>query len=179
MNKYKMLGVAGAVLMMTSMAVKSDEGVSYGGIGYHLGTYEETGLPSASPTGLELKFGTYVSDRAAFEGRLVMGMGDDSINISGFDVDIELDRAISLFLKGDLPLSSTANLYGLIGFTKGKITASVPGFSFSVDDSGLSYGVGAEAELSNDVYVSGEYVFYLSEDTYDYSGFNLGLKKLF
>lgn len=179
MKKYKMLGVVGAVLMMTSMAVKSEEGISYGGIGYHLGSYEEPGFPSASPTGLELKFGTYVSDRVAFEGRIVKGVGDDSIKVLGIDVNLEVDSAISLFLKGDLPLSPTANLYGLIGFTKGKITASVPGFAFSVDDSGLSYGVGAETELSNDVYVSGEYVFYLSEDTYDYSGFNLGLKKLF
>jgi len=179
MKSYKTIGVIAVSFFINSMAVSANEGVKYGGVGYHLGSYEETGLSSASLTGLELKFGSYISDTVALEGRLTIGTGNDTISVFGIGVDIELNNALSLFLKGDIPLSPTANLYGLIGFTKGKITASVLGFSVSEDDSGLSYGIGAESKLSDDVYFSGEYVFYLSEDTYDYEGFNFGIKKLF
>ena len=173
------IGAVAIACLISSMAVNANEGEKYGGIGYHMGSYEATGFSSASLTGLELKFGTYISDAVAFEGRLTRGIGDDTISTWGPDVNIELNTALSLFLKGDIPLSSTANLYGLIGFTKGKITASSLGFSFSEDESSLSYGIGAESEFSDGVYFSGEYVFYLSDDTYDYEGLNLGIKKMF
>lgn len=168
----------GASLIMSTNSFAS-EGQTYFGADFHMGTYDETGFPKANPTGVGIKAGKYFSDNVAFEGRLLLGMGDDTVRFLGVDVDLELDNALSLFVKADMPLSPSANVYGLLGFTKGKLNASVGSFATSADDSGLSYGIGAEAEISESLLLSGEYIFYISENDYDYTGFNIGVKKLF
>lgn len=173
-----------AAVCMISMGVAShaslaSENQGSLGVVYHMGTYSETGIPDANLSALGIRFGKQFSENASFEAHLGIGMADDTVYVSGFDVDVELDNVISLFIKGDIPLSSAAKVYGLLGFTKGEITATAMGFSFSESDSGLSYGLGAEAEIGNDLSIVGDYIFYLDESEYDYAGFNIGFKKRF
>ena len=164
----------------------ASEGQRYFGASYHMGTYKENGVPSADLTGLNIKGGAYIADNVAVEGRFTLGMSSDTVSVfvpgfGNFDVEVELKNAISIFVKGDLPVSSTVNAYGLVGFTKGEIKATVTDLDLSVtdDDSGLSYGVGVEAAVNNDMFISGEYVMYLDEDAYKYTGINIGFTKLF
>ena len=169
-------------LSMNSFA--GSEGQSYFGASYHMGTYEEDGLPSADLTGLNIKGGAYIADNVAVEGRYTLGMDSDTVSVfvPGFgnvDVELELDSAISIFVKGDLPVSNAANIYGLIGFTKAELTATVLGSSYTDDDSGLSYGFGVEAAINDDMFINGEYIMYLDEDDYEYTGINIGITKLF
>ena len=168
-------------LIMATSSVVAEEGKSYFGVGYHIGQYEETGAPKANPSGIKLEFGKYLIDNVAIEGQFTLGAGEDTVEYLGVDVDIKVKSAISLFIKGDIDLGEKANLYGLIGFTKGEIEATIPEFNYSVSasDTGLSYGFGVEIFTSNDFSVSGEYISYLSESGYDYSGFNLGFAKSF
>lgn len=166
--------VASCIITSTAMAENT-----YFGAGYHIGTYDESGFPKANPGGIKIEAGKYIAENVAIEGHLLFGAGSDTVTYLGVDVDVKLKNAISVFVKGDLPVSETANLYGLLGFTKGKLEASALGTTISEDDSGLSYGIGAEAGFGNDLYFSGEYVFYISESDYDYTGFNIGLHKRF
>ena len=167
--------------ILCSSSALAASGDSYFGGGYHLGKYEEDSIPSASPTAIKLEYGKYFTDNIAVEGQFSFGLGDDTISADGINIDLELKQAISLFVKGDLNLSETVNLYGLLGFTKGKLKASASEFDFSVteSDSGLSYGAGIELNTANGLNFSVEYLMYLSEDTYDYSGVNLGIAKKF
>lgn len=167
--------------MLCSSITFAASGDSYFGGGYHIGKYDESGLSSASPTALKLEYGRYVTDSIAIEGHVAFGLGEDTISFQGFDIDIEMKQAISIFVKGDLNLSENVNLYGLVGLTKGKLKATIPAFneSFTENDSGLSYGVGIESETASGLIFSAEYIMYLSEDDYDYSGFNLGIAKKF
>ena len=177
--------------LLISNYVFAEEGVAYMGAGYHMGTYDESGFDEYNPTGLKLKAGKYIAENVAIEGHLIFGIGSDekTYNIPGsiignpVELELEIKNAISVFVKGDMPLSNTANIYGLLGFTKAKaeVTATGPGGSISGsdDDSGLSYGFGAEVGFGNNMYVSGEYVIYISESDYDYSGFNIGISKEF
>ncbi len=173
------------ILFLTAMLFSSvalaANGDSYFGGGYHMGNYDESGLPTANPSALKIEYGQYINDSIAIEGHFVFGMAEDNISVDGLDVELEVKQAISIFIKGDVNLNKSTNFYGLLGFTKGKLEASIPDFnqSISEDDSGLSYGLGLEAETSTGIVFSGEYIMYLSEDEYDYSGFNFGIAKKF
>ena len=163
--------------MLSPMAASADN--TYLGVGYHFGTYDESGFPEANLNGIKLEVGTYVAPNVAIEGHLLFGSGSDTVTYLGTDIDLKLKNAISVFVKGGLPLSEAANLYGLLGFTKGKLEASVLGTTFSEDDSGLSYGFGAEVAVGSNMYISGEYIMYISELDYDYTGFNIGISRRF
>ena len=178
MKKVVSSVLLGVVLVASSNSF-ANEGDKYWGLDFHQGSYDETGFPKANPTGFAIKAGKYITENVAMEGRLSLGLGDDTVNYLGVDVDLELDNALSFFIKGDAPLSPTANVYGLLGFTKGKLSASVGSFAVSADDSGLSYGMGVETKMNEGLLFAAEYIFYLSESTYDYTGFNFGIKRLF
>jgi opacity protein-like surface antigen len=172
--KMKSIMLCLFVFFLASGGAFAGEEKQYVGFGYHLGSYDEDGFPGADLNGIKIKGGKYVSDNVAVEGHFLMGVGSDTV----IGVDIELDTAISIFLKGDLPLSDTARVYGLLGYTKGELTASVPGFSISEDDSGLSFGFGVDVNLAPDLLIGGEYISYIDESDYDYTGFNLTITKL-
>jgi len=167
--------------MLCSSVTFAASGDSYFGGGYHLGKYEESGIPSASPTALKLEYGKYITDSIAIEGHFAFGLKEDTVSVEGINLDLEIKQAISLFVKGDLNLNESVNLYGLLGFTKGKLKVSAPGYDLSTteSDSGLSYGAGIESITANGLIFSAEYIMYLSEDDYDYSGFNFGIAKKF
>jgi len=169
------------IAMLSSSAVLAANGDSYFGGGYHMGNYDETGFPSASPSALKIEYGRYITNSIAIEGHFAFGMSEDTISVDGIDAEIEIEQAISLFVKGDINLNESVNLYGLAGFTKGKLKATLPDFdeTISENDSGFSYGLGLEAQTSGGIIFSGEYIMYLSEDEYDYSGINLGIAKKF
>lgn len=173
-----------AFLLTSAIAATSafaEPGSPYIGASFHLGTYDESNFPKANPNGIKIEMGKYLADNVAIESHLLLGSGSDTITESGIDFGVKLKNVLSFFVKGDIPISESANFYGLIGFTKGKLEFSIPayGLSGSDDDSGLSYGLGIEAEISDNLYFSGEYVYYLSDSDYDYTGFNFGISKLF
>lgn len=176
MKKYFLLP---ALLLPAAFATATDNS-SYFGASYHLGKYEESGVPNASPTALKLEYGKYITPGIAVEAHATFGLAEDTVSFDGIDVDLEVKQAISLFLKGDINLTPNTNLYGLLGYTKGKLKASVQGFgSVTESDSGPSFGVGLESGVTSGIIFSAEYISYLSEDSYDYSGINLGISKKF
>jgi Outer membrane protein beta-barrel domain len=177
---YMRKGLVLSALLFSS-ATFAASGDSYVGGGYHMGNYDEDGLSTASPSALKLEYGYYITDQIAIEGNFAFGIAEDTIDVLGSDVDIEVEQAISLFVKGDLNLSSSVNLYGLLGYTKGKLKATIPDLdeTLTENDSGLSYGAGLEGITAGGFIFSAEYIMYLSEDEYDYSGFNLGIAKKF
>lgn len=167
--------------MLCSSIAFAGSGDSYFGGAYHLGKFEESGFPDASPKALKLEYGRYLSDSIAIEGNVAFGLGQDSLSIDGIDLEFKAKQVISLFLKGDVNLTDLVNLYGLLGATQAEFKASAPDFgeSFSEKDSGISYGIGIESKNTDGYVFSAEYIMYLSEDDYDYSGINFGLAKQF
>jgi len=159
-------------------------GGSYFGIGYHTGNYNEFNIPKADLGGANLKYGRYVADNIAIEANFLVGTSDDTVTVSVFDtftvdIDIELERALSLFVKGDVPLSESINFYSLLGYSKTKLKASNRFSEVSLNEGNFSYGFGFEASVSDDILIYGEYVSYLNEEAYDYDGFNLAIRKSF
>lgn len=183
-----------SLLTLASLAALStytyaEQGQGYYGIGYHMGSYEETGVPETNPGAIGFRVGSYLNQVIAIEARLALGIVDDTVRVNAqdlglgvnldVDVDVELDTALSLFIKADVPVTPFVNAYGLLGFTRGEIEASAGGFTASEDDTGLSYGLGIEGEVSRRTSLSAEYVLYLDEDAFEYTGINFGITTRF
>jgi outer membrane immunogenic protein len=170
MKKYLIL----ASLLCSSLTFAAS-GDSYFGGGIHRGDLDIDGFSTVNPNAIKLEYGYYVWDSIAIEGHFAYGFGEDTVS----SLDFKLKQAISLFAKADLSVGENSNVYGLLGLTKGKIEVSNYSGSDSEDDSGLSYGLGFETKIQSDLVFSTEYIMYLSEDDYDYSGINIGISKLF
>lgn len=179
----KFLFLSSIFFVINSPCFADEQASAYVGGAYHMGTYEEDNIPDFELGGIELKVGKYLAPQVAVEGRFILPVADDSAEVDGVDIDLELKKAISFFLRGNIPLSQSANVYGLLGFTKGKLEAkaSYQGQSMTISDSdsGLSYGFGVDGEISPGLAINAEYIFYLSEDDYDYTGIVIGLTKKF
>jgi outer membrane immunogenic protein len=180
-------------LSISAKAYAAVPGQGYLGAGLHFGNYDEAGYSSVSPGGATVRGGFYLSNFIAIEGRYGFGLFSDKLTFYDpgygyYDVKIKLKDMASAFVKFDLPLSRYANLYGLLGFSQGKIEGSSGSITESLTDNSYSYGFGGEFAISNDLYFGGEYVMYLDERSNDYYGFysgyyysgiNIGVTKYF
>ena|SRR5690554_843016 len=175
MKKIIIAGVLGLSMAATMTSYAASEGGSYGGFQYALGTYSEDGFDDANPNALVGRYGKFVNDNFAIEGRIGFGIGDDSISTTFGDISIEADTLIGVYGLGHVEINDSSSVYGLLGFTRGELTASASGITFSDDDSGLSYGVGANVGVSDSLALNLEYIQYLSTSDYDFTAIGLGV----
>ena len=174
-----------SLLTLTCLATFSthtyaEQNQGYYGIGYHMGSYEENGVPEADIGAIAFRAGGYLNQVIALEARLALGITDDTVrnNINN-PVDIDLDTALSVFVKADVPVTPFVNAYGLLGFTRAEIEASTGGLTTSESETGLSYGLGMEGEISRHTSLSIEYVLLLDEDAFEYTAINVGITARF
>lgn len=181
-------------LFLSANANAAMPGQGYLGAAFHFGNYDESGYSAVNPGGASMRGGFYLNDFIAIEGRYGLGLFSDTVTLydSGtstyYDVKIKLKDMASAFVKFDLPLSRSSNLYALLGFSRGTIEGSSGSVTESVTDSSYSYGFGGEFAIGNGLYFGGEYVMYLDERSNDYygyysgyyySGINIGITKYF
>ena len=172
-----MSGVLGLTMATAMFANANSEGDSYGGFQYGLGTYSEDGFDDANPNALVGRYGKFINDNFAIEGRIGFGVGDDSVNDSTVgDIAIEIDTLIGVYGVGHVAINDSSSVYGLLGFSRGELTATATDFGMSIsdDDSSLSYGVGSNIGLSDTLALNLEYVQYLTSD-YDFTAIGIGM----
>ena len=172
------LVVAGAVITSSSSSLADAGNSTYIGIQYAIGNYSEDGITEDfDPTVLVGRFGKFFNKNFALEGRLGIGLQDDTQHLSqfGFDGTVEIDTILGVNGVGNANISETSSVYGLIGFSRVEGTATALGFSNSDDDTGLSFGVGADLGISNNVSLNIEYVSYLSKSDFDFSTLGFGV----
>ncbi|MBR2513887.1 MAG: porin family protein [Halomonas sp.] len=92
---------------------------------------------------------------------------------------LELDYLISGFLKGIVPLGSHARLFGLLGYSEVKMTASALGMKDSGRDDDVSFGAGAEFDVSDTLSLTGDVTRYISNSDYDLDAYSIGLRYRF
>ena len=167
-------------LVASTTAVADTAGETYIGAQLSQVTYDEDGFSEAEPTAIVGRLGYFLADHFAIETRLGFGLADDSIEASGFDVDVEVDSLIGFYGLGNLPLGDVFSVYALAGLTRGELSAEVDGFgSASGDDSGFSYGAGVQARFNESVSAHIEYMSYLDESDYSVTGLAIGLNAHF
>lgn len=173
--KFKYLISAAAATLFSTPVFATDAGEGYVGGQFSRTTYDETGIPDASPSAIIGRLGYFVVDNFAVEGRLGTGIADDSVTVFGTTADLEIDSIAGIYGVGHLPLGDIASVYAVAGFSRGEATVSVPGFSDSGDDTDFSYGVGFQAKFSPTLSGHVEYMSYLDKSDYEITAIGLGL----
>ena len=185
-NKKISTGAVAAALLMTSNAVAVQPGWVYACIQYASFGATVLDLPmDLSPTGLIGRLGSNIDENFSVEGRLGLGLSDDTITATdGIDtasISLELDTLIGVYGLGHLMLNESSSIYALIGFTKvdGTVSASLTGFgsgSASEDETGLSYGIGADIGVGNNVSLNIEYAQYINKSDFEISALSACVK---
>lgn len=171
----KKTAVALLAIMASTPTLADTAGESYLGGQFSQITYDEDGFSDAEPTAIIGRLGYFFADHFAIETRLGFGLADDSISVPGGEIDLEVDSMIGFYGLGNLPVTDVFSVYALAGLTRGELTASANGYSFTADDSGFSYGAGVQARFNKSVSAHLEYMSYLDESDYSVSGLAIGM----
>lgn len=138
--------------------------------------YSETGIgDDASLTMLTGRLGTKFNENFSGEMRIGLGVADDTVNILGTDVEVELDNMFGAYVRGGLQAADSFYPYVALGYTRGELSASVPGFSISESESDISFGFGADVDINKKLTLNIEYMNYYDKDGAELDGFGLGL----
>lgn len=159
----------GLILSCCPTVYAAQEGDTYGGVQYSLVTYDEEGFDDVEPVALVGKFGRFINDSVAVEGRIGIGIQDDEVEVLGFDVDVDVETLFGVYGVFHSDTRKDAVFYGVIGITRGELELSFFGFEESGDESGLSYGFGA-----NFGHFNIEYMSYLDEDDFEATAIGIG-----
>ena len=113
---------------------------------------------SAKPNALQFKFGTWINKDETLGGelRLGLGVGDDELSNN---VDLEIDRMYGAYFRGQFPNTLPVRPYGLIGVSYIETTANFPGGGSDGENyKDLSLGLGADITITNQIFLSVEYL---------------------
>lgn len=90
------------------------------------------------------RLGYRMSDWLGVEGELGFGVKDETVNVSGIDVDVELEHTEAIYGVGFIPVSANTDLLARIGYGNTSIKGSALGVSQSQDGGSWNFGVGAQ-----------------------------------
>ncbi len=163
-------------LFNTSAQAEFQETI-YTGIQAAQVTYEDdlTGI-EGEPAALVLRIGGYLEGGTAIEARLGFGLNGygDTVDVSGVDVDFDVENFFGLYGLYHIGWGSNASLYGLLGVTNGKIKVTGPGFKRDDRETNLSYGIGLNIARLNF-----EIVRYLHTNDFDVTAISVGFVSKF
>lgn len=179
----KLIGIAlaGALFLVTKSGVAGTEGEYYFGLQYGAGNYDEDGISETyEPTLLVGRLGRFLTPVLAVEGRLGVGLDDDTHNLPGFgnrDVTLEIDNALGLFGAAHLNLTASSSVYGLLGISRVEATTSLPSFpglESTTHNSSVSYGLGADIGIGSRWALNIEYMRYLDKEDFNFDVGSVG-----
>lgn len=85
------------------------------------------------------------------EFRAGVGVGDDTVRLSGIDVDIELSRYLSANIRGSYHLNDIVTLYVQPAYTNLEFEVSAFGSDASEDEWEFGAGAGINAKLTESI----------------------------
>jgi len=141
----------GTVVLAAAPAAQAADNL-YVGANFSRMTDKGDEASAIHPLALSIKGGIELTPNFAIEGRYGAGIKKDDTMFNGMNLDLKVDYIYGLYAKGKLPLAA-ASPYVLVGYSKGKETASVKalGLSMSASDHGVSYGIGVDIPITDSV----------------------------
>jgi len=134
---------------------------------------------SAKPEALQFKFGTWINRDETLGGelRLGLGIGDDELTNN---VDVEIDRMYGAYFRGQFPNTLPVRPYGLIGLSYIETTANFPGGGSDGENyKDLSLGLGADITITNQIFLSVEYLRAVDRSGDEVSNLGFGINGRF
>lgn len=185
MKKSIVVASSFAVLMAGSCNVAAQEPFEGGYVGanYVFVNYEEEGFPEFDLGALVGKAGVKANPYFAAEMRVGIGAANDSTEVDGVTLDLDLDYLIGGYLIAGIPNESPIYPYAVVGLTTAKLTADasmgISQASVSDSSSDVSLGVGVNFAVADEALLNAEYMQYLDKDGVEISGVGLGVTILF
>lgn len=135
---------------------------------------------SLEANGFQFRFGNRINEYAAIESRFGLGGSDSTDNVK-----LSLDLLGSLLISPRLPVTDQVELYGAFGFSTfrgtledqssgGLLTSNNSGTS-RVSETDLTYGAGIALRPTEAFSIDADYMVYLDQPYYDFTGVSLGL----
>ena len=192
MHINKTLPLAFALAGVAAPAFAVEEGETYIGGGFGMGSYEDESLSSDyDPTFGIGRLGYGIADNLAAELRVGVGISDDTNSEGPGDLSTEVDEIAGIYGVGYVPVAEKFSVYGLAGFVS--VDASFDytdpnpanNFSTGISETSFSYGLGAEVDFTSDLSGYAEWVEYFDETNtntgfeYDLTGITVGAKYSF
>jgi opacity protein-like surface antigen len=181
----KLIAIAAASAMLMAGAAQAQTrpaatGAMYGELGYSSLKMTDSGI-DLKPAMLRGIFGYNFHDNFAVEGMLGVGVRKDSTSttFAGVPVNVQEDvrHIVAIYVKPKAMVGDAFEVFGRLGYaqTRVRATASVAGVSASDSgsDSSVSYGVGANFNVSPKVYVGVDYMRYFKKDDTKIDGFTI------
>lgn len=165
--------------LVTGVAAR-EPGQLYTGVGYFLGSVDyassEVGIfDDIRPGGGVVRLGAYLVPAVALELRYMDVFGKESASDGdGGRADFDIQAILGL-AKIDLPKTGNAQLYGLLGWASVRLEAS----DISDKHSGVSYGFGAEVDVTKSLFIGAEYNHIANSESCDISGFTVLFNRRF
>ena len=173
--------ITSAIIGITTLTFSINSFTETGYAGNNIGIvkYSENDLKDASVTSVIGRLGVNFSENFSGEIRLGTGIQEDTINVSGIDVDFEIDSLIGGYLRGDFKITEAFFPYAVLGYTKVEGTASIGSIGVSDSGSDVSFGIGADIKITDTITINAEYINYYDEEEdgndIEFSGLSLGL----
>ena len=154
-----LLLASAAALVAVSGASAQEAGQFYAGAGHTYVDFDDVEFNT-----LNLRGGYDFNEFVALEGEVLVGLGDEDVDLGGSTADVSLDYALGAFVKGQYPVSEQVSLFARAGYAYMEAEASASGVTLSDDTDGFAYGAGAEWAFAGPNAVRVEYTRYEFED---------------
>jgi hypothetical protein len=99
------------------------------------------------------------------------------VDFYGINKNIDSDKLIGVYMRGKLPVADTLKLSGTVGYTHATF-ATGEGRELT-NDSDLSYGLGTELQMTEDLSLSMDYIQLIDRPEVEHTGISLGLEGRF
>ncbi len=178
MNNKFMISVL-AVFSFSSCAVEVDN-LYYGG-NFNYIDYDTAGIADNGSLGsLTGRLGVRFNEYFSSELRAGFGINDDSQEILGEDVDIDLDYMYGAYLRAGFPVTDYMYPYAIVGYTRNKVSVSVDDIGSRDEiDSDASYGVGVDFPFSDAFSINLEYMQIYDKHGIEIDGLSFGMQSTF
>ena len=174
MKNNSLAWVLGLILLGCSQVANAE--IRYWSLQYSQISFDTEGFAEElEPSMLVLRFGAAANNYFSLEGRLGLGVQDDTLDLGGFgEVDLNVNYLAGLYGIFHTDIYNTTQVYGVIGFTQLEIELSGTGGTEKEAESSGSFGIGA-----NFGPVNLEYMLYLDEDDYETYALSIGYIRQF
>ena len=183
-NRVIITLLASTIIFMTGTVSADSEAKRYIGVQYGSGNYSEKDISKDfKPAALVARFGYFFQPSYSVEGRIGKGVKSDTqflpeFGLGGLDARFELDSILGIYGTGHINLTASSSLYAVLGVSLIEATASVPEFcaaKCTEQKSSISYGLGADFNISKRMKLNIEYMRYIEKTNFDLDVIGAGL----
>lgn len=110
-------------------------------------------------------FGYNATPYLGLEGQVLVGVQDEEATAAGITASVGLNYLIGAYGRLQAPLGDRASVYARAGIVQAEAEVSVTGFGTDSDsETGAGYGLGGMVDVTDRMFIRGDYTRYDIED---------------